>query len=67
MLKISVRATPRTACAQSYKIAVLLYIYIYIPKTKKFGCVGRGDLTYIYIYIYIYQKPKKLVVWVGET
>ena len=22
-----------------------MYIYIYLPKTKKFGCVGRGDLT----------------------
>ena len=25
------------------------YIYIYLPKTKKFGCVGRGDLTSLFI------------------
>ena len=31
-----------------------MYIYIYLPKTKKFGCVGRGDLTSLfYMYIYI--------------
>ena len=31
-----------------YRLASLL-IYIYIlPKTKKFGCVGRGDLTSLF-------------------
>ena len=25
-----------------------IYIYIYLPKTKKFGCVGRGDLTSLF-------------------
>ena len=25
-----------------------MYIYIYLPKTKKFGCVGRGDLTSLF-------------------
>ena len=24
------------------------YIYYIIPKTKKFGCVGRGDLTFLF-------------------
>ena len=23
-------------------------MYIYLPKTKKFGCVGRGDLTSLF-------------------
>ena len=22
--------------------------YIYLPKTKKFGCMGRGDLTFFF-------------------
>ena len=26
----------------------ILYIYTYLPKTKKFGCVGRGDLTSLF-------------------
>ena len=24
------------------------HIYVYLPKTKKFGCVGRGDLTSLF-------------------
>ena len=32
-----------------YRLAsLLIYIYIYLPKTKKFGCVGRGDLTSLF-------------------
>ena len=28
---------------------ILLFLYIlYLPKTKKFGCVGRGDLTSLF-------------------
>ena len=27
---------------------IILYIYIYLPKTKKFGCMGRGDMTSIF-------------------
>ena len=27
---------------------IYIYIYIYIPKTKKFGCVGRGDLISLF-------------------
>ena len=26
----------------------LTVVYIYTPKTKKFGCVGRGDLTFLF-------------------
>ena len=26
----------------------LSFIYVYLPKTKKFGCVGRGDLTSLF-------------------
>ena len=27
---------------------ILYYILLYLPKTKKFGCVGRGDLTSLF-------------------
>ena len=27
---------------------ILISLYIYLPKTKKFGCVGRGDLTSLF-------------------
>ena len=26
----------------------LVQMYIYLPKTKNFDCVGRGDLTYVF-------------------
>ena len=29
-------------------IHVCIRISIYLPKTKKFGCVGRGDLTSLF-------------------
>ena len=25
-----------------------IYCILYLPKTKKFGCVGRGDLTLLF-------------------
>ena len=37
-----------------YMCMYILYTYTYtyrysiIPKTKKFGCVGRGDLTFLF-------------------
>ena len=27
---------------------VLYFVYIILPKTQKFGCVGRGDLTLLF-------------------
>ena len=32
-----------------------------------YGFLKHFDTKIIYIIIYIYQKPKSLVVWVGET
>ena len=32
-----------------HKLRTMHHIYIcIIPKTKKFGCVGRGDLTFLF-------------------
>ena len=31
-----------------YFLAVVFVSTIYLPKTKKFGCVGRGDLTSLF-------------------
>ena len=25
-----------------------IFMYVHLPKTKKFGCVGRGDLTSLF-------------------
>ena len=30
------------------KFKIYTDTYIYLPKTKKFGCVGRGDLTLLF-------------------
>ena len=32
-----------------HKKGISIYIYVYLPKTKKFGCVGRGDLTSLFL------------------
>ena len=32
-----------------------------IPKTKKFGCVGRGDLTFFFKSCEIYESPGRLI------
>ena len=34
--------------ALPYTPAFIIYILLYLPKTKKFGCVGRGDLTSLF-------------------
>ena len=31
-----------------HKNGISIYMSIYLPKTKKFGCVGRGDLTSLF-------------------
>ena len=31
--------------SRNLEIQISFNVYIYLPKTKKFGCVGRGDLT----------------------
>ena len=39
-----------------------MYIYIYIlPKTKKFGCGGRGDLTLLFKTCEIDKSQGRLV------
>ena len=32
-----------------------------IPKTKKFGCVGRGDLTFLFKSCEMYESQGKLI------
>ena len=32
-----------------------------IPKTKKFGCVGRGDLTFLFKSCEIYESQRRLM------
>ena len=29
-------------------IKIIILLQMYLPKTKKFGCVGRGDLTCLF-------------------
>ena len=36
------------------------YITI-IPKTKKFGCVGRGDLTFLFKSCEMYESQRRLI------
>ena len=36
-------------------------IYNIIPKTKKFGCVGRGDLTCLFRSCEIYESQGRLI------
>ena len=74
MLKVSARVQSSAACAQGIKIAVLLWCYVSISMKAKFS-------THSYLIRYmiiirhthiikkgeIYQKPKSLIVWVGET
>ena len=38
-----------------------IYIHIYLPKTKKFGCVDRGDLTLLFKSCEIDKSQGKLV------
>ena len=40
----------RTATVNTFTVIHSLYniIYIHLPKTKKFGCGGRGDLTLLF-------------------
>ena len=37
-----------TLCAVCEDCSVFAIHYKYLPKTKKFGCVGRGDLTSLF-------------------
>ena len=37
-----------------------IYIYI-IPKIKKFGCVGRGDLTFLFKSCEMYESQGRLI------
>ena len=44
----------------------MMYVYIYnihtyLPKTKKFGCVGRGDLTSLFKSCEIDRSQERLV------
>ena len=32
-----------------------------IPKTKKFGCVGRGDLTFLFLSCEMYESQARLI------
>ena len=32
-----------------------------MPKTKKFGCVGRGDLTFLFKSCEIYESQGRLI------
>ena len=32
-----------------------------VPKTKKFGCVGRGDLTFLFKSCEIYESQGRLI------
>ena len=32
-----------------------------IPKTKKFGCMGRGDLTFLFKSCEIYESQGRLI------
>ena len=32
-----------------------------IPKTKKFGCVGRGDLTFLFKSCEMYESQGRLI------
>ena len=43
--------------------SVLMYDiqYIYIPKTKKFDCMGRGDLTFLFKSCEIDRSQGRLV------
>ena len=34
---------------------------IYVPNTKKFGCVGRGDLTFLFKSCEIDKSQRRLV------
>ena len=33
-----------------HKLRHMHHIYIYLQKTKKFGCMGRGDLTSLFFF-----------------
>ena len=48
---------------QLYFDIILHYNYIdrIIPKTKRFGCVGRGDLTLLFKSCEIYESQGRLI------
>ena len=43
-----------------YNIVRIVWLCI-IPKTKKFGCVGRGDLTFLFKSCEIYESQGRLI------
>ena len=43
-----------------YVVSTMSSIYN-IPKTKKFGCVGSGDLTFLFKSCEIYKSQGRLV------
>ena len=49
-----------------YTLCVSLSVYLIIPKTKKFGCVGRGDLTLLFKSCEVDKSQKRLVYQRGR-
>ena len=43
-----------------YNIVRIVWLRV-IPKTKKFGCVGRGDLTFRFKSCEIYESQGRLI------
>ena len=40
---------------------IVFSVYAIIPKTKKFGCVGRGDLTFLFKSCEMYESQGRLI------
>ena len=69
--KISFRMSGRSSLCDvwfsqtlRHKFDLYIYLSIYlsiIPKTKKFGCVGRGDLTFLFKSCEIYESQGRLI------
>ena len=56
-----IRFIPSACFCEKYNIICIVNLYYYnvsyyIPKTKKFGCVGRGDLTFLFKSCEIYES-----------
>ena len=62
--KKQLNSTTNVSISEEISSGLYIYIYIYIyiiPKTKKFGCLGRGDLTFLFKSCEMYESQGRLI------